>query len=172
MRDPLLLPTHDGTPTGLLLSQLEEGRARTLRVAGACPAQRLHQSSPAFPNSVAAHLAHLGAIELDWLYCDLLGQEIPQEALAGCPIADVRDASGRLDAAEGASWEELLAWLEACRQRLLDHCRTLQSSQLGTLVQGQEGSATPEWILAHLVQHEAEHRGVLRRMLSDWREQD
>ena len=168
MRDPFRLPAAGPGRLGLLLAQLEEGRARTLRVLRQVPPERLHWCSPQFPNSVAAHLAHLGVIELDWLHCDLLGREIPAEDLEGCPIADVRGPDGRLDPAAGSTLDGLMAWLERCRNRLLDECRTLGESGLDQLVDGLEGSATPEWILTHLVQHEAEHRGVLRRMIASW----
>jgi uncharacterized damage-inducible protein DinB len=137
-------------------------------VVRAAPPERLHWTSPAFPNSLAAHLAHLGAIELDWLHCDLLGEEIPAEALATCPIADVRGPDGRLDPAAGATLDGLLAWLAACRERLVEECRRLEEEGLDQLVEGLEGAATPEWILTHLIQHEAEHRGVLRRMTASW----
>lgn len=169
MRAPLRLPESGGTRLGLLLAQLEDGRARTLRIVGQAPAERLHWSSADFPNSLAAHLAHLAAIELDWLYCDLLGVEIPAEALAGFPIEDLRGPDGRLAQAEEASLPELLATLARARQLVLQECAVLEEEGLGELVEGLEGAATPEWILSHLIQHEAEHRGVLRRMLESWK---
>jgi uncharacterized damage-inducible protein DinB len=168
VRAPFRLPAAGPGRLGLLLAQLEEGRARTLRAVAQVPTGRLHWSSPDFPNSVAAHLAHLAAIELDWLYCDLLGVEIPAEALADLPIPDVREAGGRLAQATEATLPQLLACLEAARARLLAECSRLEESRLDELAEGLEGAATPAWILTHLAQHEAEHRGVLRRMLGRW----
>jgi uncharacterized damage-inducible protein DinB len=168
VRDPFRLPIGGPGRLGLLLAHLDEGRARTLRVLRSAPHDRLHWSSTAFPNSLAGHLAHLGAIELDWLYCDLLGREIPAEALTGCPITDVRGPDGRLDPAADSTLEDLLAWLESCRARLRLECRRLDEDALDQLVEGLEGAATPEWILTHLAQHEAEHRGVMRRMIASW----
>jgi uncharacterized damage-inducible protein DinB len=168
MRAPLSLPEHPTTSLGLLLAQLEDGRMRTLREVAKAPAERLHWSSTEFPNSLAAHLAHLAAIELDWLYCDLLGVEIPAEALESFPIEDVRGEDGQLAQAESATLPELLAALARARYLLLTECGRLEESELGDFVQGLEGAATPEWILSHLLQHEAEHRGVLRRMIASW----
>jgi uncharacterized damage-inducible protein DinB len=170
MREPFRLPFPAPSPLDLLLAQLVDGRARTLRVVEALPESSLHWSSAEFPNSVAAHLAHLGAIELDWLYCDLLGREIPAQALEGCPITDVRDGEGRLDQAGNSTREDLLRWMEACRRHLLEACRELDSHGLDRVAQGLEGGATPAWILSHLIQHEAEHRGVLRRMAGLWKD--
>jgi uncharacterized damage-inducible protein DinB len=169
MRDPFRLPAAGGDGRlSLLLAQLEEGRRRTLRFVAAVPPERLHWSSPQFPNSLAAHLAHLAAIELDWLYCDLLGREIPAEALALLPIADVLDPDGRLARAGTATLPELLAALEESRSRLVTECLRLREDGLGELVLGLEGAAAPDWILTHLLQHEAEHRGVMRRMAASW----
>jgi len=168
VRAPFRLPEQPATRLGLLLAQLEDGRARTLRIVATAPAELLHHSSPDFPNSLAAHLAHLAAIELDWLYCDLLGVEIPAEALENFPIDDVRQADGRLAQAETATLPELLAALARARYLLLTECARLAEPDLAELVQGLEGAATPEWILSHLLQHEAEHRGVMRRMIAAW----
>jgi uncharacterized damage-inducible protein DinB len=165
MRAPFRLP--DGAPgrLGLLLAQLEEGRARTLRHVAKVPPERLHWSSAEFPNSLAAHLA---VIELDWLYCDLLGVDIPADVVAWFPIADVRQADGRLCQAEDVGLPRLLDFLARARARLLEVVSRLEEAGLSELVEGQEGAATPEWILTHLAQHEAEHRGVLRRMVASW----
>lgn len=169
MSAPRTLPAScAGGRLGLLLAQLEESRARTLRLLERVPDEWLDREEAAFPNNISTQLLHLAAIEADWLYVDLLARPIPAEVQALFPFEDVRTTEGRLSAAPGLARERLVGLLAACRQRLVEESERLTEEDLDRVVEGLEGAATPAWILTHLAQHEAEHRGMIKRALSSW----
>jgi uncharacterized damage-inducible protein DinB len=152
------------------LTLLAEGRARTLRGLEGLGAAELDAACPELPVSIGSQLAHLAAIEVDWLWTDLKAEPVPAEEIARFPFADVRDGEGRLSAVRGLSLEEVLALLEQARAQLVAHVAGLSDGALTEPVHGPGGCSTPEWILNHLLQHEAEHRGMIRRMRSWWAE--
>src|SRR5262249_57992020 len=72
---------------GRWLWGLEDARRRTKRqLAGVYPAA-LDWTDGQEGNSIGTVLAHLAAIELDWLFRDVLEQGIPADVLALLPPA-------------------------------------------------------------------------------------
>lgn len=156
------LPGYDPA-VGLWLAALEESRARTKkRVEGLDP-RALDRTGEGFPNGIGTLLAHIAAIEMDWLFADILGREIPAEVLALLP-PDVRDAGGRLVEVRGLPLAEHLRRLDATRAVLLAHTRGMDAADLRRPRQLERYDATPEWVFHHLLQHEAEHRGQIARI--------
>jgi hypothetical protein len=144
---------------GRFVAMLEDTRRRLFRdLEGFDPAD-LDRTAPGSPNSIGTLLYHVAAIELDWLYADLLGGDFPEGTAEWFPV-DVREESGRLTpVVEG--WEHHLARLAWVRQRLLEELRTFTDADLDrTFVSGSDGNGGG-WILHHLMQHEAEHRGQI-----------
>lgn len=152
-----------------LQAQLAENRERTLKAIADCTPEELVRESAEFPNSISTQLAHLAAIEMDWLFVDLLNREIPADVLAWFPFVDVRDDAGRLSRPQGPDLADLIDLLHRCRERWIRETRQLDEALLVTQIRGAEGSSNGEWILTHLLLHEAEHRGMMRRMLSAMR---
>ena len=167
-QDPRMLPASAGGRLGLLLAQLEEGRARTLRLLEQVPDEWLDREEAAFPNSISTQLLHLAAIEADWLYVDLLARPIPAEVQALFPFEDVRTAEGRLSAAPDLDRARLLELLVTCRSLLVTEAERQVEEELDRVITGLEGASSAAWILTHLAQHEAEHRGMMKRALSAW----
>jgi uncharacterized damage-inducible protein DinB len=153
---------------GRLLWMLEETRRRTKEgIAGLSDAALEWASAPA-ENSIATLLYHIAAIEADWLYVEVLEeQSFPSEVVALFP-EDVRDEHGRLTAIRGANLASSLDRLDAVRSRLLEVCRGLSLAEFRRVRDLPDYGVTPEWVLHHLMQHEAEHRGqigVLRELI-------
>jgi uncharacterized damage-inducible protein DinB len=105
-------------------------------------------------------LYHIAAIEVAWLYVEVVEQEFPPEVDALFPV-DVRDAQGRLSQIQGLSLEQLLSLLETVRGLLLDVYQQMDLVEFRRIRSLADYDVTPEWVLHHLMQHEAEHRSQI-----------
>jgi len=111
-------------------------------------------------NSIGTLLYHLAAIEIDWLYADVLQKPWPPELEMQFPF-DVRDEQGHLIAVRGLSLDAHLRRLDAVRSILLDAFRGMSLDEFRRAWRTQGYDVTPEWVIHHLMQHEAEHRGQI-----------
>jgi uncharacterized damage-inducible protein DinB len=148
---------------GRWLWALEDTRQRTLQsLEGMEPAAIDWTDSPE-SDTIGTLLYHIAAIEVDWLYADILEQGFPPEVKALFPY-DVRDEQGRLKPVQGFGLEEHLDRLAATRALLLASFRgiTVQEYRRLRFLAGYD--VTPEWVLHHLMQHEAEHRGQIAEL--------
>ena len=149
---------------GRWLAYLAQGRERTLSMLEGLDEAALHWTSPEHPNSVGTLLYHVAAIELDWLYVEILEQAIPPEVREHLPF-EVSDGAGRLTPVE---------WELARYTGLLERSYVLLENTLITFDEGEflrtrvlpDYSVTPEWVCLHLLQHEASHRGQMARSLA------
>ncbi len=116
------------------------------------------------PNSIGTLLYHIAAIELDWTFADLQGRDeesFPAGTGDWFPI-DVRKEDGRLSPVVEPMQGHLdrLQWV---RGHLFDTLREMSDADLDSTFN--EGDSEQEvggaWILHHLMQHEAEHRGQI-----------
>ncbi len=89
----------------------------------------------------------------------MLGRDYPPAVQADFPIPS-RDEQGRLSRVRAVSLEEHLALLERCRRRFLEEFRAISLEQWRTprptRFESQD-TATPEWIVFHLIHHEGGH---------------
>jgi len=112
-------------------------------------------------NSIGTLLYHIAAIEIDWLYADVLeGKSWPPEVEALFPY-DVRDEQGRLIAVPGLSLEDHVRRLDAVRSIFLASFRGMSIDEFRRVRHFADYDVTPEWVIHHLMQHEAEHRGQI-----------
>ncbi len=114
-------------------------------------------------NSVGTLLYHIAAIEIDWLFCEVLVQEFSAEANALLPYP-VRDETGRLFPVTAVSLSTHLQKLDTARQLLLDVYANLTLADFRRARQLPQYHVTPEWVLYHLTQHETEHRGQIQEI--------
>lgn len=116
-------------------------------------------------SSIGTVLYHLADIEADWLYAEVLEQpEFPSDAVALFPY-DVRDGQGQLTQVTGVPLAEHLQRLAVVRRLLLDVFEAMELAEFRRVRALPPYDVTPEWVLHHLMQHEAEHRsqiGALR----------
>lgn len=162
---------------GRALWALHDTRRRTLEeMEGVTPAMvdwlpnpglalRGASQPPDGESSIGTVLYHLAGIEADWLYAEVLEQpELPPEVVALFPH-DVRDGQGHLSQVTGVSLEQHLQRLDVVRRLLLDVFEAMELAEFRRVRALPPYDVTPEWVLHHLMQHEAEHRsqiGVLR----------
>ena len=145
---------------GLLLGMLEESRGRTKEhLAGLTDDELKWTPGPGF-NSIGTILYHLALIEADWLYAEAREQAYPPEAVALFPD-DVRDDAGRLAAARRASLQEHVDRLDEVRAMLLAAFRDMSLAEFRRVRVLPEYDVAPGFVLHHLMQHEAEHRGEI-----------
>lgn len=142
-----------------LLGMAQEARGRLLNALDGVD-EALLDWQPPVGNAIGALLYHLAIIEADWLYAEVLESDFPADVLALFP-ADVRDAAGHLAVVTGEPLAAHLRRLAAIRARLLATYETMTLADFRRPRHLPHYDVTPAWVLHHLMQHEAEHRGQI-----------
>lgn len=145
---------------GRWLWALQDTRQRTLRELGQLTPAMIDWRPAGNGSNIGTVLYHLADIEADWLYVEVLEQSMPPEVAALFPYP-TRDGQGRLTQVEGVSLEEHLSRLETVRGLLLGVYEQMDLSDFRRARSLEHYEVTPEWVLHHLMQHEAEHRGQI-----------
>lgn len=150
---------------GRWLWALEDTRRRTAEaLAGIAPAALDWTGAGADEsNSIGSLLYHVAAIEADWLYVEVLERPVPEEIQALFPV-DVRDDRGHLSRLHGRDLAAYTRVLAATRAALLAAFRSMSPDDFRRARRLPDYDVTPAWVLHHLIQHEAEHRGQLMVM--------
>lgn len=145
---------------GCALGMLEDARHRTLRQVHQIPAAVIDWQPYPDTHSLGTLLYHIAAIEADWLYSDVLQSTFPAEIAAWFPY-DVRDSDGKLTRVTGETLDYNLERLEVVRAALLKTFTQMPLEDFRRLRTFENYDVTPEWVLHHLCQHEAEHRAEI-----------
>ena len=145
------------------MAALQDGRERTKRVIAGLPETAIDTISPGQKNSIGTLLYHIAAIEMDWLFVEVLEQGFSPEVVALFPF-DVRDADGRLTPVHGVGLEAHVARLDASRAILMRVFQGMTREDLHRPRSLPQYDVSPAWVLHHLVLHEAEHRGQMVTM--------
>ncbi len=111
-------------------------------------------------NSIGTLLYHLGDIEASWLYDEVLQAPLPVE-LEPLFDHDTRDAQGRLTLVAGRSLADHFQRLDKIRGYLLRTYQQMDIAHYRLPRQLEHYAVTPEWILFHLLHHEADHCGEI-----------
>ena len=154
---PLLNPNPE---IGRWLWALEDSRRRTLREIRQCPPGMLDWQPEAAESSMGTILYHLAGIEADWLYAEVLERPYPAHVIALFPY-EIRDGQGHLHPVRDLDLQEHLHRLETVRGLLLGVYTRMELTDFRRARSLPRYDVTPEWVLHHLMQHEAEHRGQL-----------
>lgn len=163
------LPADDQSHIARWLWYLNDTRLRTLAsLEGISPAE-LDWQRP-IGNSIGSLIYHLALIEADYLFVDILGlseDAIPADIVALLPHPH-RDANGDLTQVTGVSLTEHLARLETIRERLATTISGLSPEDLDRprYIEQVGYETSPAWVVHHLMQHEAEHRGEINLLRS------
>lgn len=165
MPEQLVTAELPGYPAeiGAALWRLQDARSRTLRLLAGVPAESVDRETRG--NTIGAILYHLALIEADWLYTEILEAPVPDELAALFP-ADARDPAGILATVAGQTLDQHLDRLRTVRAALLDQLRGLTAADFHRPRRLPAYDVTPAWVLHHLAQHEAEHRGELGSILA------
>ena len=145
---------------GRWLWALQDTRLLTLReLTGLSPAM-IDWLPGDNESSIGTVLYHIADIEADWLYVEVLEQPLPPDVAALFPHP-TRDDQFRLTQVQGFSLEQHLSRLETVRGLVLDVYQQMDLPEFRRVRSLAEYDVTPEWVLHHLMQHEAEHRSQL-----------
>lgn len=154
---------------GIWLAALSDCRARTLKMIAGMRNDELDWTCPLSRNTIGTLLYHMAAIELDWLYTEILEREFPDDFRAWFPH-DVRDSEGNLATVAGDSAQRHEERLDYVRNRLVGALGIMSLSEFRRVQYLETYEVTPQWAVHHLLQHEAEHRGqiaILRHRFKD-----
>lgn len=148
---------------GEAIWRLDDARQRTRQLLKGVSDDQVGASPAIGRNTIGTLLYHVAAIELDWLYADILQEPFPEGSDEWFPV-DVRTEDGDLSTVQEplAHHLERLAWV---RTLLVTRLAALDPSALDELHENDGTHTTPAWVLHHLAQHEAEHRGQIELLL-------
>src|SRR5688572_10400599 len=147
-------------PTAEALWRLQDARQRTLEALAGLPDDAIDWQAAGLQNSIGTLLYHIAAIEVDWLYSEVLEQEFtPEVEMLFC--YPVREDDGLLYAVTEVALTRHLSRLEWTRNHLLESFKSITVEDYRRPRDLPHYDVTPEWVLHHLAQHEAEHRGEI-----------
>jgi uncharacterized damage-inducible protein DinB len=165
-RNVVDIQLSDEPAIGQWLWALQDTRKRTMEELDNVASAMIDWFPPGDESSIGTVLHHLALIEADWLYEEVLVQPIPPEVAALFPFG-YRDAQGRLSQVQGLSLEQLLSRLDKVRGLLLDVYQGMDLLEFRRIRSLPDYDVTPEWVLHHLIQHEAEHRSQIGALRAD-----
>jgi uncharacterized damage-inducible protein DinB len=157
-RDRLVLtesPAAD-PEVGRWLAALEDGRGRTHRALTDVTSEEMDRVPEGGGNAIGTLLYHVAAIEADWLFVEILEER--REWPAHLFPFDVRDGEGRLTVVEGLSLEKHMARLAEVRRLLVETLTAMPAGEFHRVRALPDYDVAPDWVVHHLLQHEAEHR--------------
>ncbi|MBM7644955.1 putative damage-inducible protein DinB [Scopulibacillus daqui] len=107
--------------------------------------------------TIGTLLYHIALVEADWLYEEVLVSEWDTEIRSLFPFEALLD-DGLLTHIEGQSLEEHFHRLNTVRKVFLSHFRTMDLADWRKPRGLKHYDVTPEWVVFHLIEHEANHR--------------
>jgi uncharacterized damage-inducible protein DinB len=160
----ILDPLDDfALPVGYAVACLQRERARTLETVAHLTTAQLDLQVEGSPNSVGTLLYHIADIELDWLYAEILEQNIPIEFSALFQIP-TRTRDGSLSVASGMTLTEHLERLARVRWDVLESLKEMDSAEFYRVRTLEAYDVNPAWVLYHLLEHEAKHGEQIARI--------
>ena len=142
---------------GLALAMIEDCRTRTYKALRDLDPAAVDWVGGFNDHSIGTLLYHIAAVEISWLGIEVTEEGLPDEAWALFPH-EVRDDAERLTAVSGVSLDEHQQRLGSVRDLLLETYKTMSLDEYRRARAFEKYDVTPEWVLHHLMQHEAEHR--------------
>ncbi len=143
---------------GRWLWALQEVRSRTVRYVQGLDRRTLEWAGPrGDENSIGTLLYHIAIVEMDWLYMDMHEGTAPESLRGDLPFPFATD--GRLTVVKGVSLDDHLARLERTRKIFLDDLSSMSLAdwRRPRTPPKEDYQVTPEWVVFHLVEHEAGH---------------
>lgn len=153
---------------GMALWRLEDSRRRTLAFLDEMPAEYVNRDYQG--NTIGTILYHLALVEADWLYVEVLEQGAVPDDLNDLFPEEMRDEQGMLTLRGSETLQQHLARLGAMRGILLDTFRGLTAEEFHRPRELPQYAVSPAWVLHHLSQHEAEHRGEMGSIIASFKQ--
>jgi uncharacterized damage-inducible protein DinB len=160
---------------GTWLWAFENSRQRTLRTLEGLEPNLLDWLPPWGVNKISALLYHLAAIEVDWLFTDILEKdEFPPQFDELFPF-HVRDQDDNLTTVPRISFQTHQQFLAAMREYFMDAMLDITDVEFRRVRSFKDYQVTPQWVIHHLMQHEAVNRGQImtigeagEKLLQSW----
>jgi uncharacterized damage-inducible protein DinB len=148
----------DDPEVGHWLAAMEDARRDTLRELETVTPEMLDWRPDAPLNSIGTLLYHVALVEAAWLLEDIFEGDPGPEWLPALLPFESRDGTGRLSEVDGEPLTTHLERLAAVRRLLLERLRPMSNTDFHRIRHLERYDAAPDWVLHHLLQHEAEHR--------------
>ncbi|HKZ69488.1 MAG TPA: DinB family protein [Anaerolineales bacterium] len=116
--------------------------------------------------NIGSQLYHIAAIEVDYLHADILQANFTPEVEA-LFSHNVRDAEGRLTLLTNLPLADHVRRLDTVRAIFLSSLRGMSIAEFRRARRMSDYDVTPEWVIHHLMQHEAEHRAGIAALRAD-----
>ena len=160
----IALPGYD-PEIGRWLWALEDTRHETLKSLDGLSDEDLDSLPQGANNTIGALLYHIAIVEVGWLFFQVLEGKKPfPQGFGALFPADAVHEREQLTHLQGASLQDYLQRLEKVRASLLEEFRANSIEEFRRLRYLPEENVTPEGVLHHLIQHEAEHRGQVQTL--------
>ena len=168
MREILAAKPLEGYPPEIdvWLWAMEAAREKTKTYVGVIDQSVVDWAGPeGHENSIGTLLYHIAAVEMGWLYFNMLEQpeRFPEEDFPFEPFSE-----GRITPVMGVSLDDHLARLGRSRAIFLERIKEITLTDWSRLRSPEsEGyEVSPAWMVFHLVEHEAGHAaqiGVMKK---------
>lgn len=152
------LPGFDPT-IGIWLWAMEEVRRRTLRLIDGLDQRTVDwEGADGRENAIGTLLYHIADVEMGWLFWDVLQSGLPASLEGDFPHPP-RGADGRLTPVLGEPLASHMGRLTRSRKVFLETFKTIPPEEWRRLrmPKDEDYAVTPEWVVFHLVEHEAGH---------------
>ncbi|HLT21130.1 MAG TPA: DinB family protein [Thermomicrobiales bacterium] len=164
-RHIVLEPPAGTGNAGLWVAALDDTRRRTLEMLDGLDPAWVDAPAAPLQHTIGTLLYHVALIEADWLYVEIREEDYPDDVVALLPWED-RDARGRLTHVTGVTLEAHLERLAAVRERLRATLLAMGDEKFAAAREIPDATVSTAWVVNHLMQHEAEHRGEMGQILA------
>jgi len=144
---------------------LEDVRRQTLAGVNTLSKEQLFASPVEGESSIGSYLMHLAEVDIYWLEV-LSGIQQPEELKTKCYYNTWFDSGKDFNPPKGAL--EISEYLDvnlSSRKNFLDYISTLSDSDLEEIIiqkgRTKEFKISKKWIIYHILEHEAHHRGQM-----------
>ena len=168
------LEAVDGVPAqiGFYLAGMEEVRGQLRKAVEGVSNEIAHARLRPDAHSITQLILHCGEAEWWWIQCVVKGEEIDDE-LKSTAFWDVLEEGNEPSSAMSAT--SCVKEIDRISEMTRDHFSSFSDGDLDKVYARQRSDggggleASLRWILHHLIDHEAQHKGqilMLKRMLS------
>lgn len=168
-----VLTPHPGLATGIgyYLSAMEEVREQLRNAVKDIAVEPLGRPAFLGAHSIGALVLHIGEAEWWWMQCNVAGHQLTEED-EKAPCWDVLEKPDEF-IRKGYTAEFCLQQLDNIRNQTRDALFGLGEKDLERIVtferHGEMSDHSLRWILHHLIDHEAQHKGqilMLKRIMA------